>query len=79
MIPPSVQEKSLPLCNPVEHMSTNEKEKETLASLVTKLSPINVKPQGRGGGRQTQGNLTLSREPESNSHPKVLLFTQNRL
>lgn len=37
MIPPSVQEKSLPLCNPVEHMSTNEKEKETLASLVTKL------------------------------------------
>ena len=48
MIPPSVQEKSLPLCNPVEHMSTNEKEKETLASLVTKLTPINVKPQGRG-------------------------------
>lgn len=37
MIPPSVQEKSLPLCNPIEHMSTNEKEKETLALLVTKL------------------------------------------
>ena len=27
---------------------------------------INVKPQGWGGGGQTQGNLTFSREPESN-------------
>ena len=33
-------------------------------------APINVKPQGGGGGgRQNQGNLTFSREPESNSPP----------
>ena len=59
MIPPSVQEKSLPLCNPVEHMSTNEKEKETLASLVTKLTPINVKPQGRGGWQADPGEFDI--------------------
>jgi len=50
MIPPSVQEKSLPLCNPVEHMSTKEKEKETLASLVTKLMHLSMLSPRVGGG-----------------------------
>ena len=32
-------------------------------------APINVKPQGWEGGGQTQGNLTFSWKPESNSPP----------
>lgn len=52
MIPPSVQEKTLPLCNPVEHMSTKEKEKETLASLVTKLMHLSMLSPRVGGGWQ---------------------------
>ena len=31
--------------------------------------PINVKPQGGGGGGQTQGNLTFSWKSESNPPP----------
>ena len=41
---------------------------ESVDGCVVSYAPINVKPQGGpGGGGQTQGNLTFSQEPESNS------------